>query len=404
VKNSSKYSLKNIKKTWTNIKLPYKIIFILLITLCIGLLGYVGTNIYFQNDMEIFKAPKANFRNSVTLVPPTPLPPKYSVMNGIQVDYEEYDALTQRKPLAVVVNNHKDARPQSGLSSADTVMEVLAEGGITRYVAMYHNNYDVEKIGPIRSLRYYMIDFASGYDDAMILHHGWAGFDNADFEVYNAETDARGAVSKFNIKNIQTEASTYRDPQKAKTSGYVHSLYTDFTRINSEISRLAKSYNWNLSSENLKEIAFKDDAPETERGLFTSVDIKFMSLGGSDYASKFTYDKVGNVYPRFVGGQADIDQLTNKQISPKNVIIEWHEYADARDGHSRIVIKMIGENKVTILRDGQVIEGTWRKESRLDRTQYFDSAGNEIPLNRGQIWIVNAVKVQDRLISTVTIQ
>jgi hypothetical protein len=65
---------------------------------------------------------------------------------------------------------------------------------------------------------------------------------------------------------------------------------------------------------------------------------------------------------------------------------------------------MIGENKATILRDGQVIEGKWRKQSRLDRTQYFDGEGKEIPLNRGQIWIVNAVKVQDRLISTITIQ
>lgn len=389
---------------WDNLKMPIKIFLVLLMSLSIGLIGYLGTNYYFNNNIAILKAPKASSRNSVTIIPPTPLPPKYSKINGIQVEYEEFDSLLDRKPIAIVVNNHKEARPQSGLSSADTVLEVLAEGGITRYVAMYHNNYDVEKIGPIRSLRYYMIDFASGYDDAMILHHGWAGFDNADFEVYNAETDARGAISKFKIKNIQTEPSTYRDPQKAKTAGYVHSLYTDFTRINSEIARLSKSYSWNLSSENLKEISFKDDASETERGEFSSVDVKFMSLGGSDYASKFTYDKITNSYPRFIGGQPDIDQLTNKQISPKNVIIEWHEYADARDGHNRIVIKMIGENKATILRDGQIIEGKWRKQSRLDRTQYFDTEGNEIPLNRGQIWIVNAVKVQDRLISTVTIQ
>jgi hypothetical protein len=404
VKNTSPKFLYKIKLYWSNLRFPIKIILIIILTISIGLLGYLGTNYYFNSDIALLKAPNAISKNSVTIVPPTPLPPKYSKINGIQVEYEEFDKLLDRKPLAIVVNNHKDARPQSGLSKADTVLEVLAEGGITRYVAMYHNNYDVEKIGPIRSLRYYMIDFASGYDDAMILHHGWAGFDNADFEVYNAETDARGAISKFNIKNIQTEASTYRDPQKAKTSGYVHSLYTDFTRINTEISRLSKSYNWNLGSENLKELSFKDDAVETERGMFNSVDIRFMSLGGSDYASKFTYDKTTNAYPRFIGGQPDIDQLSNKQISPKNVIIEWHEYADARDGHSRIVIKMIGENKATILRDGQVIEGKWRKQSRLDRTQYFDGEGKEIPLNRGQIWIVNAVKVQDRLISTITIQ
>ena len=404
MKNNSSSPLKKIKLAWVNLKLPFKLFILLVFVLAVGLLGYLATSYYFKNDLTLLKAPKAISKNSVTIVPPTPLPPKYSALNGIQVDYDEYEELLDRKPIAIVVNNHKDARPQSGLSKADTVMEVLAEGGITRYVAVYHNNYDVAKIGPIRSLRYYMIDFASGYDDAMILHHGWAGFDNADFEVYNAETDARGAVSKFNIKDIQTEGSTYRDPQKAKTSGYVHSLYTDFTRINSEITRLAKAYNWNLSSENLKEIVFKDDAMETDRGLFNSVDIKFMGLGGSDYMSRFTYDKATNTYPRFIGGNPDVDQLTNEQISPKNVIIEWHEYADARYGHNRIVIKMIGENKATILRDGQVIEGTWKKPSRLERTQYYDVEGNEISLNRGLIWIVNVVKVQDKLISTVTIK
>lgn len=398
------YPFNKLKDSWMNLKMPFKLLIILVFSIGLGLLGYFGTGFYFNNDVSLIKVPSAKSKNSVTIVPPTPLPPKYSAINGIQVDYDEYDELNDRKPIAIVVNNHKDARPQSGLSYADSVMEVLAEGGITRYVAVYHNNYDVSKIGPIRSLRYYMIDFASGYDDAMILHHGWAGFDNADFEVYNAETDARGAVAKFNIKNIQTEASTYRDAQKAKTSGYVHSLYTDFTRINSEISRLSKSYGWKLSSENLQSIEFKDDAIEAERGMFNSVDIKFMSLGGSDYQSRFTYDKVTNTYPRFIGGKPDIDQVTNEQISPKNVIIEWHEYADARDGHSRIVIKMIGENNVTILRDGQVIEGKWIKKSRLDRTHYYDLEGREIPLNRGQSWIVNVVKVQDRLISTVTIQ
>lgn len=403
MKNFLKTPFVKFTGTWKRLKIQYKIIILIISAIIVGLTSYYAVDLYLNQDRISIKLPDANLRNSVTLVPPTPLPPKYSPINGVEVDYETYDELLSRKPVAIVVNNHKEARPQSGLSMADTVMEVLAEGGITRYVAVYHNNFAVEKIGPIRSLRYYMIDFASGYDDAIILHHGWAGFDNADFEVYNAETDARGAISKFNVKNIHTEASTYRDPVKVKTAGYVHALYTDFDRINSEITRLSNAYKWDIKSNNLKTLAFKDDSPEVERGSFTSVDVKFMSLGGSDYASRFTYDRASNTYPRFIGGQSDIDSLTNKQIAPKNVIIEWHDYADAKDGHSRLVIKMIGENKATILRDGQIIEGRWKKDTRLSRTQYFDLAGNEIELNRGQIWIVNVVKVQDRLISTVTI-
>lgn len=389
---------------WKNLRFPFKLISIFVFIAVLGLSGYYITDFMLSTSDNKQTGVNAQINRSVTLVPPSPLPPKYSPVNGIQIEADDYNEVISRHPLAVVINNHKEARPQSGLSFADTVLEVLAEGGITRYVALYHNNYNVEKVGPIRSLRYYMIDFASGYSDAMILHHGWAGFDGASFEVYNEKTDARGAISKLGIKNIHTEASTYRDAQKARTAGYVHALYTDFNRINSEIDRLSKSYNWKLGAQELESLEFKDDVALESRGDFLSMDVKFMSLGGADYNSRFTYDRENNNYPRFIGGVADIDTITNQQIAPKNVVVEWHNYADAKDGHSRIVIEMIGEDKATILRDGQVIEGTWKKTCRLCRTKYYDLQGEEIPLNRGQIWVVNAVKVQDRLISTVTIE
>lgn len=393
-----------VYQKWRNLKAPVKIFIVLILTVFIATVSYIVTTKILSGDYPQIEKLSAVKNNSVTMVPPSPTIPRYSPVNGIEIAHEDYQTLMDRHPLAIVVNNHKDARPQSGLSSADTVLEVLAEGGITRYVAIYHNNYDVSKIGPIRSLRYYMIEFASGYSDAMILHHGWAGFDGAAFERYNAKTDARGAVSKFGIKDIHTEASTYRDPVKAKKSGYVHALYTDFTRINKEIDRLSKASGWELGVDDTMSLKFKEDALLESRGLFQSVDVKFISLSTSDYSARFTYDKTTNTYPRFIGGIADIDELTNKQISPKNVIIEWHNYADANDGHSRIVIDMEGQDKATILRDGEVIEATWKKECRTCRTRYFDALGVEVPLNRGQIWIVNAIKVQERLISTVVIK
>lgn len=399
-----KNSFGQVSTIWKNLRFPFKLIIISSFIIILGVTGYYMTGFILSTPDEEQIEVSTQVNRSVTLVPPSPIPPKYSPINGVEIANSDYDSVLSRHPVAVVVNNHKEARPQSGLSFADSVLEVLAEGGITRYVALYHNNYEVEKVGPIRSLRYYMIDFASGYSDAIILHHGWAGFDGASFEHYNERTDARGAISKFGVKNIHTEASTYRDTQKAKTAGYVHSLYTDFGRINSEINRLSKASNWKLGIRDLESLKFKDDAEIGDRGVVSSIDIKFMSLGGSDYNSRFVYDRESNNYPRFIGGVADIDALTNKQIAPKNVVVEWHNYADAKDGHSRIVIDMIGKDKATILRDGDIIEGEWRKDCRLCRTKYYDLQGEEISFNRGQIWIVNAVKVQDRLISTVTIE
>lgn len=327
---------------------------------------------------------------------------KENPINGNLMTSEEYTNLLKRHPLAITVNNHSSARPQHGLSQADIVMEVLAEGGITRYVPIYYQNYDVEKIGPVRSVRYYMIEFASGFGDALLLHHGWAGFDDNPWENYTEQTDARGAIFKWDIKNIQTSPSTYRDLEKANRSGYVHSLYTDFSRINPEIERLSAAYNWELGGEVVEPLKFKFDDLPSERGNFSTVNVNFLDLSTQAYSSGFTYDKNTNTYLRSIAGQADIDLLVNEQIAPKNVVIEWHDFRYANDGHNRLIIEMVDSGPVTVLRDGKVLEGSWKKECRTCRTMYYNDANEEISLNRGQIWVVVAVKNGDNMISEVT--
>lgn len=342
-----------------------------------------------------------NLLPGIIVPAPNPVKDKENPINGVTMTSAEYEELIKRHPIAIVINNHTAARPQFGLSKADIVMEVLAEGGITRYVPIFYQNYDVSKIGPVRSLRYYMIMFTSGFADAIILHEGWAGFDNQPDETYREQTDARGAVYKYHIKSIQSAASRYRDLQKARKDGYVHALYTDFAKIVPEIARLQKALNWKIGSAELQPIKFKYEDKLEDRGDFKGVSIAFLSLSKNDYSARFTYDKATNTYPRFIAGKADIDLLTNSQIAPKNVIIEWHNYSDANDGHGRIIIDMLGEDKAIILRDGKVIEGKWKKDERLSRTKYYTAEGEEIAVNRGQIWVVNVVKVGDRLVSNV---
>ncbi|KXK26505.1 MAG: putative lipoprotein YerB precursor [candidate division WS6 bacterium OLB20] len=320
-------------------------------------------------------------------------------INGTLMTKDAYDQMIVQHPVAITINNHTAARPQHGLSKADIVGEFLAEGGITRYVPVYLQHRDVEKIGPVRSLRYYMIMFVSAFADPVILHEGQAGYDNAPWETYREEADARGAIYRWGLKSLQSAGSRYRDSAKARSSGYVHSLYTDFSLINKELQRLSGS--WDYGAQSIKPLKFKHDAPVTERGNFASVDIAFLSLARNDYAARFVYDKASNTYKRFIAGREDIDLLTGEQIAPKNVIIEWHNYGEANDGHNRIIIDMLGEDRAVILRDGQVIEGTWKKDDRLERARYFDSDGNEIELVRGQIWTVFAVKVGDRLVTNV---
>jgi hypothetical protein len=87
-------------------------------------------------------------------------------LSGRMVEKEK----TTRKPIAVVVENHPDARPQSGLNDAALVFETFAEGGITRFLAVFQEN-DVANIGPVRSARPYFVEWATSLK-ALFAHVG----------------------------------------------------------------------------------------------------------------------------------------------------------------------------------------------------------------------------------------
>ncbi len=108
---------------------------------------------------------------------------------------------------------------------------------------------------------------------------------------------------------------------------------------------------------------------------------------GGAYDAIWTYDKDTNSYFRKVGGILDVDQETGTQVSAKNVVIQKVNMSASTDGTAHIVVQTIGEGPAVILQDGKIINGTWKKSSRLDRTKYFDSSGKLIKFNRGRIWI-----------------
>ncbi|HEC67081.1 MAG TPA: DUF3048 domain-containing protein [bacterium] len=398
----------NVFKKFWRLK-PISKIIVVFFLLGFGAVVYKGYEV-----VSIFKVHQPLNSDFVLLTPKTeknslvdykiPEPPQVrdqvNPINGNLVTKDQIDEMENRKVIAVTMNNHTSARPQSGLSQADVVMEVLAEGGITRYVALFYENVDVVKIGPIRSVRVYMIEFIQGFDDPVLLHEGQAGYDGAGFETYNVRADARGYFFKNSIKSLQTAGSRYRDLKWASTHGYVHALFTSGELMNGDIAKTSQSRGWEQSSA-VKPIPFKFDDPLEEREDFGTVETTFLGLSSASYRSSFTYDKQSNTYLRSLAGEKDIDNNTGQQIAPKNVVIEWHKYQQANDGHARIILDMIGEDEVTILRDGKTINGTWEKKCAECRTHYFDTSGNEIELNRGQIWIMNVVRTSSKKLSTV---
>lgn len=290
-----------------------------------------------------------------------------SLLNGAQIDKDSQ----KRTPVAVVVENQPDSRPQSGLAYADIVYEALAEGGITRFMPVYQSNFP-EKVGPVRSARTYFIDWVSEY--------------NAFFAHYGGNYDA---LAKIKIDKIQDLDEFANAGSKAYWRENVPGVSSEHTAYCS----ISKLYDLGVSKKYSKDLPatfqpwlFKKDIEQEGRPASQKVTIDFSS---SQFQVVWNYDNVTNTYLREMAGSQHIDKSTGKQIKAKNIIIQ--EVASkpiiTEINEQGLEMTTVGSGKAKVILDGKVIESTWKKVSRTDRTNFYDSAGEKIELNPGQIWL-----------------
>jgi len=116
-------------------------------------------------------------------------------INGSKFTKAEREIWEQRRPLAIILENHVDSRPPSGLIKADVVYEIVAEGGITRFLGIFYCGIAAEdvQVAPVRSARIYFIDYASEYGDKPIFMHvgganNYSGSGDTSKEVRALET------------------------------------------------------------------------------------------------------------------------------------------------------------------------------------------------------------------------
>ena len=277
------------------------------------------------------------------------------------------------RPLGVMVNNHIDARPQSGLVYADIVYEVVAEGGITRFLAFFSSNTP-EKIGPVRSTREYYLVLVKELGDAMLMHIGWS-------------PQALEAIQTWPVRSLGRGGGTFwRDnPRNVATE---HTAYTDGT----ELREIGSDLGWDGIRE-LRSWLFKDTTEKYQSypGA-TELYIDFWFEG--DYSAIFKYNPETNGYLRSMGYDSEgnpiphRDQETEEQIELSNVIVQFAaETPIVGDDKSRLEYEIIGSGSGLVFIDGKVVEVTWTKEERDSRTIFYDLNGEEMEFNRGQIWV-----------------
>ncbi|MDO4750052.1 MAG: DUF3048 domain-containing protein, partial [Eubacteriales bacterium] len=297
---------------------------------------------------------------------PTPTPVIYRHPLTGEILEEPYGSA---RPYAVMVNNIIYAQPQCGISQADIIYEVLAEGGITRMMAIFSDLSDVPSLGSIRSIRSYYVDIAMSYD-AIPIHAGGSYMSYTYMDQLGVR-NIDGCIGDYN--------AFYRDSSRM-TYGVEHSLFTTGERLLSYMDGLS-----DLRREHDGEfdygLRFTEDAvPEGETAK--SVTVTF--TGGK--TTGFTYNEETGLYSASQYGGAYYDGNTFGTLTFRNVIVLYADTATI-DGDGRLDVVLTGSGEGQYACGGSYTDISWSREGLYSPFSYEFADGSEFEISSGTTYI-----------------
>jgi hypothetical protein len=314
----------------------------------------VGAGVFLVLSHHSKPVAASQTKKTAKIVKPTTVP---STLSGLPVD----PSVNGRVVTGVMIENSQDARPQSGLSQASVVFEAIAEGGITRFLALFQDTAP-DNVGPIRSARPYYAQWVLGFD-AGYAHVGGSPEALADIKTWGVR----------DLDQFANGGSYHRVDSRAAP----HNVYTSIGALNQ--LEASKGY----TSSKFTGFARKPKEAPAKTPTAKSINL---SISGPLYSVHYDYVAATNSYARSEAGAPHIDANTNTQISPKVVIALVMPYSIEADGyHSDYAT--IGSGPVYVFQDGTVTTGTWTKTANNTQFTFVDAAGKPIKLNAGQTWL-----------------
>ncbi|MEK7633992.1 MAG: DUF3048 domain-containing protein [Patescibacteria group bacterium] len=375
-----------------NKKIAYLVIFILFILSAVTTYSFfsVEKGQSFLSPIS-YKAPGSENGESETAAVSEPKTEECP-LNGQMMTKNQKDIWERHRPLGITIENHKEARPQSGLSSADIVYEAVAEGGITRFLAIFYCQ-DTSYVGPVRSARIYFLKFLEGYgQNPLYAHVGGANTPGpADALGYIKELE----WSSYNDLNQFSVPFPYfwRDYERLPRRVTEHTVYTStkklwqYAKDKRELTNIDdKGISWDKGFSAWK---FEDDAKQSDRGTVAKIDFGFWDNLASDFSVVWNYNSQTNSYKRTNGGTPHLDKNTGKALEAKNVVVMFAKESSANDGYEggHILYKNVGSGDMLFFKNGQVIKGTWGRDTEEDQIKFYDNNDKEIFIVRGQVFI-----------------
>ncbi len=264
-------------------------------------------------------------------------------------------------PRAVMVENHPDARPVSGLSAARLVIESPVEGGITRFLAFFDATTTLDEVGPVRSARPYYVDWVNGWN-ASFFHVGGSP----------ESLDLIRALDDFVDVNEFAYGNSFRREGRRSAP---HNTYTDRDRMNAILER--KNATSTLAVEAWH---FIDPAASEDRGDVDAISVPY----GGSFSVTWAYDGERNTYVRSQAGRPQIDR-DGTLIEAENVIVIKTE-EQVLDNVGRLRIRTTGSGEALGYHDGKKFILRWSRTP--GKPMRFESNdGSEFLFTRGRSWI-----------------
>lgn len=314
-------------------------------------------------------APTPSPRPSPT-PPPTPEPTPVLVpapLTGLLVD----PAAARQHPIAVMIDDLRAARPQSGFNAASIVWQAPAEGGIPRYMLIFQDAVPAA-VGPVRSARQYYIEWATEWN-AVYVHAG-----GSPGSLATLRTGGRGQL----VWNADEFRYGGRYLWRITERPAPHNVYTD----GANLRRLATVVG--AADGPIEPVwTFRPGTPAESRPTGTTLTVRY------PYETvTFRYDAATNTYRRFIdkATEPQVDAADGKVVAPTNVVILRMRFGALNDGRpekNRLEAGDVGTGEAIISTNGRTITGTWSKASISAPTLLFDATGAPVQLTAGQTFV-----------------
>lgn len=259
----------------------------------------------------------------------------------------------------VIIENHNQARPQTGLDKADMVYEFLAEGGITRFAAFYQSEYP-DLIGPVRSIRPYFLRLSEGFN-AWIVHAGWS-------------PEAESIILKEKLPSINGLTWEPKYFWRDKSRYAPHNMYTNFTEIKAAAEKLKFRAN-----ADAPKFSFKHTKDKPKGEVATEIEIKY----NSSYRVGYVYDADKDLYTRSMNDKVHVDRETEAPLTATNIFVVLTKHK-VLDNVGRLSVDITSGGEGYLFQKGTVQPITWKNEDGV--IQPF-LEGKQLALFPGKTWI-----------------